>query len=236
MLKFALRRYMDSENLTIQNVADRTGISRTTISAFYNEKSQGIQFDTLNKLVLGLGVDPWDLFDDKFNADGLSITVDPRSSVEGWPTSEDEPSFDAYFFQRDDEQEGVRVSQLHMPLYVDTVKSGETSMLTIFLSYDVLGDEGIPESQQYSLMDFLTRTEEKQLETYLIDVSTKVFQLVIDAQPSLDPSFVVFRTDVGTYSATKGDFLLIKAWPVEILDSGIKSQEYLDAKYTGTHW
>lgn len=232
MLKFALRRYMDSNNLTIQTVADRTGISRTTISAFYNNKSQGIQFDTLNKLILGLGVDPWDLFDDNFIADNLTVSVKPRNNVEGWPTNEDEPTFDAYFFKDNYTQSEIIVTELHMPLFVNYVKSGSTAMLTIFLSYDSLGDEGIPEFQQYSLMDFLTRTEGKKLETYLLELATQLYALVVKTRPKALPSFVVFKTDIGAYSPTKGDNLLIETWPVEIMGDATKSGEYLDAKYS----
>lgn len=42
---------MDEKGLSIQDVYEKTGISRNTISLLYNGKSKGIQLSTLNKLV-----------------------------------------------------------------------------------------------------------------------------------------------------------------------------------------
>lgn len=51
MLKLNLKELMDEKGLTIQDVYEKTGISRNTISLLYNGKSKGIQLSTINKLV-----------------------------------------------------------------------------------------------------------------------------------------------------------------------------------------
>lgn len=56
MLKFRIKELMDDQKLTIQDVHEKTGISRNAISMLYNNKSKGIQLDTLDKLANVLGV------------------------------------------------------------------------------------------------------------------------------------------------------------------------------------
>lgn len=50
-------------NLKITKVSKDTGISRTTLTYLANNYTQGIQFDTLNKLCIYLKVKPQDFFD-----------------------------------------------------------------------------------------------------------------------------------------------------------------------------
>lgn len=45
-----LRILMAEHRYNIQDVSDKTGISRNTISKLYNEKSTNIAFDTIVKL------------------------------------------------------------------------------------------------------------------------------------------------------------------------------------------
>ncbi|WP_461240298.1 helix-turn-helix domain-containing protein [Paucilactobacillus sp. N302-9] len=61
-VKFSLKDLMDERNLSIQKVHERTGISRNTISKFYNGNDKGIKFETLNKLLIGLRISLSDLF------------------------------------------------------------------------------------------------------------------------------------------------------------------------------
>ena len=49
------------QNLKITKVSNDTGISRTTLTALSNNYSQGIQFDTINKLCIYLRVTPEEL-------------------------------------------------------------------------------------------------------------------------------------------------------------------------------
>ncbi|MFK4167678.1 helix-turn-helix domain-containing protein [Paenibacillus lautus] len=62
MIKCNLRVLMAERKLNIQDVANKTGLSRTTISALVNENGKGIQFDTLETLCYFLKIDPGELF------------------------------------------------------------------------------------------------------------------------------------------------------------------------------
>ncbi|EMA6342216.1 helix-turn-helix domain-containing protein [Bacillus cytotoxicus] len=51
MIKCNLAHILQVQNLSITKVSKDTGLSRTTLTALANNTSQGIQFDTLNKLL-----------------------------------------------------------------------------------------------------------------------------------------------------------------------------------------
>ena len=61
MLRCNLAIILAEKNLRITKVSNDTGISRTTLTALCNNNSQGIQFDTLNKLCNYLEVKPNEL-------------------------------------------------------------------------------------------------------------------------------------------------------------------------------
>ena len=50
MIKIYLSNLMGAKKATIQDVANATGLSRTTISNMYHEKISAISFDTITKL------------------------------------------------------------------------------------------------------------------------------------------------------------------------------------------
>lgn len=54
---------MAEQGLNIQNLKDRTSLSRTTISNLYNNRGQGVQFDTMEELCAILMCQPGDLFE-----------------------------------------------------------------------------------------------------------------------------------------------------------------------------
>lgn len=62
MIKCNLAVLMAERGVNIQNVADATGMSRTTISALVNENGKGIQFETMNGICEYLEVTPGQLF------------------------------------------------------------------------------------------------------------------------------------------------------------------------------
>lgn len=57
-----LRILMAKSNMNIQELADKTGLSRTTISNLRNEYSRGIEFETVSKLCEAFKCKPIDLF------------------------------------------------------------------------------------------------------------------------------------------------------------------------------
>jgi DNA-binding Xre family transcriptional regulator len=74
---------MSERRLSIQDVADDTKLSRTTISALVNENGKGIQFDTMDVLCKYLNVTPGELFsyvyiytDFKFTSEELVSEID----------------------------------------------------------------------------------------------------------------------------------------------------------------
>ncbi len=50
MIKIYLSDLMGKHKLKIQDIADKTGLSRTTISNMYHEKISAISFETITKL------------------------------------------------------------------------------------------------------------------------------------------------------------------------------------------
>lgn len=66
MIKCNLGVLMAERKLSIQDVSDKTGLSRTTISALVNETGKGIQFDTMDALCELLKITPGALFSFSF--------------------------------------------------------------------------------------------------------------------------------------------------------------------------
>lgn len=62
MIKCNLPVLLAERGLKITKVSNDTGISRTTLTALNNNHSQGIQFDTLNKICNYLKINPGELF------------------------------------------------------------------------------------------------------------------------------------------------------------------------------
>ena len=62
MIKCNLSVLLAERNLKITKVSNDTGISRTTLTALNNNSSQGVQFETLNKLCNYLNITPDKLF------------------------------------------------------------------------------------------------------------------------------------------------------------------------------
>lgn len=63
MIKVNLSRVMGEKRIRIQELSERTGLSRSTISMLYNEKAGRIDFKTLEKLCSALDCQPADLLE-----------------------------------------------------------------------------------------------------------------------------------------------------------------------------
>ena len=63
MIKVYLSRIMGEKRIRIQELSDRTGLSRSTISMLYNEKAGRIDFKTLDKICAALDCQPADLLE-----------------------------------------------------------------------------------------------------------------------------------------------------------------------------
>lgn len=85
MLKMNIKQIMTEQKISIQDLHEKTGISRNTISLLYNNKSKGIQFDTLTRLADALGVEFLDeLFIDEipYKVSQVGYEIDYNSELE----------------------------------------------------------------------------------------------------------------------------------------------------------
>lgn len=82
MIRFSLKEIMNKQKVSIQDLADNTGLSRTTISNITNNLAQGIQLDTLDKILKYLGVTVADVIefqnDYSFKINVISIDYDKK--------------------------------------------------------------------------------------------------------------------------------------------------------------
>lgn len=62
MIKNRLSTVMGNKRMKPQEIVTLTGIIRKTIYNIYNDKTKGIEFDTLDKLCFALDCTPNDLF------------------------------------------------------------------------------------------------------------------------------------------------------------------------------
>lgn len=114
MIHSNLKRILKDNELSISHVAEKTGISRTTITSLAQNTGNGIQFDTLDKLCSFLMMDINDVF--TFIPFDVNITFTENFSIDLLPLKEniklelnsiihDSDSFafklDTYFIQED---------------------------------------------------------------------------------------------------------------------------------------
>lgn len=62
MIKNRLSTIMGCKRIKPHEIVTLTGISRKTLYNIYNDKTKGIEFETLNKLCFALDCTPNDLF------------------------------------------------------------------------------------------------------------------------------------------------------------------------------
>ena len=63
MIAIKLSRIMGDQRKSIQNVADETGLSRSTLSCLYNDKVTRVDLQTLDKLCECLNCEPGDILE-----------------------------------------------------------------------------------------------------------------------------------------------------------------------------
>lgn len=67
MIKFNLKNIMKQKNVNISQLNEKTGISRNSLSLLINGKSQGIQFETIDRITRALNIEVEELFERSFN-------------------------------------------------------------------------------------------------------------------------------------------------------------------------
>lgn len=96
MIKFNLKKVMKQKNLNISQLNEMTGISRNSLSLLINGKSQGIQFETIEKITRALNIEIEDLFERSFNELKIEVngiynvkkTTEHIYNVVDWKTNE----------------------------------------------------------------------------------------------------------------------------------------------------
>lgn len=63
MIRVNLHMLLAERNMTATQLSKETGISKTTLSNLVNNTSGGIQFKTIDKICMALGIEPKDFFD-----------------------------------------------------------------------------------------------------------------------------------------------------------------------------
>ncbi|MCD8911216.1 helix-turn-helix transcriptional regulator [Staphylococcus gallinarum] len=74
MIKFDLKKVMKQKKVNISQLHEMTGISRNSLSLLINGKSQGIQFETIEKITKALNVDINNLFKNIFDYVSINVT------------------------------------------------------------------------------------------------------------------------------------------------------------------
>lgn len=67
MIKFKLKEIMEEKGIKIKELNEKTGISRNSLSLLINGKSQGVQFETIEKITRALNIEIDELFEKSFN-------------------------------------------------------------------------------------------------------------------------------------------------------------------------
>lgn len=83
MIKNNLKNILEQRGISINRLSNETGISRPTLTSLSNNESQGIQFETLEKLLIHLNVTLSELFDVKLGKNIFSFeTVVTPSNIQ----------------------------------------------------------------------------------------------------------------------------------------------------------
>lgn len=162
MIKLTLKKYMDENNLTMQEVAKKTGLSRNTISQLYNNSGKGIQFDTLDRLVNSLDISIYEILEEKYysDSDTLSWKIETYNS--------DEQEFDVTFSNH--------LSERLFSLTLQISDSSTSDKLSYF--YTISCDLNNSDSKEiFTISDFFLQYESYLLETNFFDISKQIITL-----------------------------------------------------------
>lgn len=90
MIKFNLKKLLDEKDYSITKLHSETGISRNSLTLLANGKSQGVQFETLEKIAIALNVEISDLFIRSFDVLQFQIITKEIKDVNEIPQYESE--------------------------------------------------------------------------------------------------------------------------------------------------
>lgn len=225
MLKFNLSKLMKERRLSIQDVSNATNISRPTISQLYNGNSKGIQFETLNRLLNGLDVDLYELFEDVFPSNHLHFDVDFIDKNDTDPIDEDEPKLQALFFYEENQTENGTVLAFRMPLltYLDD------NNLILLSDYDALEYMELPQRSELALVEYIQGSKTSSLELMMGEIAMEVLKII----KNNNINEVIFRSDIGSSALNpKFDgYSFAFLWNISTLKSFDALENYVILKY-----
>lgn len=220
MLKFNLKRIMDDNGITIQELHERTGISRNAISLLYNNKSKGIQLDTLDKITKALGLYSFeDIFEEysEYDIKNLSFSIE----------------YDKNFLNYYEEALGIlRVLEGDNILCELPILYGGDDNFSIFN----INREALTFFESNSSFDFyraenkidtLFKENKTDLELFLI----KVFKKIVEDK-GINSKWFIVKSDIGYFD--KNQYTAFSfCWDRELLFSHEENlKAYVKAKYT----
>ncbi|GAX01005.1 hypothetical protein C5L25_000213 [Secundilactobacillus silagei JCM 19001] len=242
MIKFALDKVMKERNLTIQEVMNATGITRPTISQLSSGKAKGIQFDTLNKLVSGLRLETYELFDEIYPQEQLSykinwIDLDMSADKidENFTFDENEPLFEVNFFSPENIHDEYSISSFRLPISVSfesTINTSdnqdENKIDTIIFSclYDFVADTDLPTRNDMALKDYFSTTNKAQFET---TIGSICFDCIKKLNLANKQKFVVFRSDIN--NLMNDEWSTNFSWNESLLADPPTFEKFIDIKY-----
>jgi len=229
MLKFALDTFMKEEHLSIQDVVDATGISRPTISQLSDGKSKGIQFDTLDRLVSGLGIDLIDdLFEDAIAFKDLRYGIILSDNYKELLDNEYEVAITAGFYSPENSNKEFTITSFKIPMSVEFASSSDNNLDTIIFSCnnDFLFEESIPQRNQFNLQSFLTRTNTMQLEHTLGNMIADCLE-ALGLQKKYNTA--IFKTDIDVNPNSSGMHNF--SWPTKLILDKNAFSKFVALKY-----
>ncbi len=233
MIKFSLDEVMKERNLTIQDVMNATGITRPTIAQLSNGKAKGIQFDTLNRLIDGLGLEADELFETVYPKNDLVFDVSLDPDYLKLIGSYDEPVVYVKFFHNQNINEEYSVAAFTMPLSVSFKKVDDNdpksnTIVLISCTLNFLDDLDMSKRSIQDLKDYLNRTTSMDLDLALGTVVSNVIEKVKLQSPY---ESVVFRSDISSIT-TPDIWNIMFSWPSALLRNTDMLAKYVTSKYT----
>lgn len=239
MIKFNLNKVMDDKGLSIQDVYERTGISRNTISQLYNGKSKGIQLSTLNKLVNFLNLESVsDLFVDVVDYENVNATVELRGKLIDNHTKKDLNEIFSLSSKLTDKDDFFEISFFSLSFF-----DGENRIvsLPLFISeqstniffqlesrFDLVNDDNLAYNYDFKFSNLLNNIGENNMECVIARAFSR---FMLRQKRSLPDSleYIGFRTDLG--STQKDVYSISLLWSVDDLADKTKIRSLLNMKY-----
>lgn len=224
MIRFNLKKVMEQRGMSIQDVYKLTGVSRNTISLLYNGKSKGIQFETLHKISVALGVKDFnDFFDIETNFENLKpsamLLVDFKEPIkiidfiQGKMGNFEHVAVASLVFCDD-------MEKIYIPLAIEIQGDLIRLYSTWEVSSDVLGDDVY--QNEFKIGDMMQGSTKKGLEKLMMLSVNKLCELLDFSDCPINELALNFENEFKEFN-----FL----WALNQLKGAEIIEEYINKKY-----